>query len=364
MRIGDNLSQERNRYGLSRDVPEAIAREVRQRCGFGCVKCGAIIVEYHHFDPEFVNAREHLASGITLLCPTHHSEARTPKKGSAILPLEIVRALNSSPYCKKNGIPGGEFYFSNEPLVIEFGGMTCVGTVIPIMVDFIPVIEIQPPESGVGPFRLNAKFKDSKGKTTLEIVENIYSAHTGSWDVKQRANVITIREKERKICLQLLINAPRGMSIRRLDMAVAGYSIKVMGNRFHIAYGPYSVNVGKSGSINNHIGVLVYDRGSRTRFGVANDFAFSALKNRFLNPPDWPMDFPLTSIINGLNIEERRELKGALSKCFEQLRRSEHRTISAISKQIAEELVSAAMHSSIEKMLAQAIAEIDKSLRT
>lgn len=29
-----------NKQGISRDIPDPIKRDVRQRCGFGCVICG------------------------------------------------------------------------------------------------------------------------------------------------------------------------------------------------------------------------------------------------------------------------------------------------------------------------------------
>jgi hypothetical protein len=35
-----------NKYGLKRTIPEKIKREVRQRCGFGCVRCGSLRTNY------------------------------------------------------------------------------------------------------------------------------------------------------------------------------------------------------------------------------------------------------------------------------------------------------------------------------
>ena len=62
----------KNDHELSREIPSEIKREVRKRCGFGCVVCGSAIYEYEHFDPEFKDAKEHIADGIALLCPTDH----------------------------------------------------------------------------------------------------------------------------------------------------------------------------------------------------------------------------------------------------------------------------------------------------
>jgi hypothetical protein len=63
----------KNRFGLSRDIPRGIKREVRRRSGFGCVICGCAIFEYEHVDPPFSEAKQHDPSGITLLCGQCHS---------------------------------------------------------------------------------------------------------------------------------------------------------------------------------------------------------------------------------------------------------------------------------------------------
>jgi HNH endonuclease len=67
----------RNRHGLTRDIPEPVKRAVRQACGFGCVVCGASIIEYEHVDPGFADAREHGPANLTLLCPQCHSKVTT-----------------------------------------------------------------------------------------------------------------------------------------------------------------------------------------------------------------------------------------------------------------------------------------------
>ena len=48
----------KNQHGLSRSIPEDVKQHVRQECGFGCVICGNIIIDYEHIDPGFAEARE------------------------------------------------------------------------------------------------------------------------------------------------------------------------------------------------------------------------------------------------------------------------------------------------------------------
>lgn len=65
-----------NIHGLARDIPENVRRQVRQECGFGCVICGLAIIQYHHIDPEFVDAEIHDPKKIVLLCGSCHQRAK------------------------------------------------------------------------------------------------------------------------------------------------------------------------------------------------------------------------------------------------------------------------------------------------
>jgi 5-methylcytosine-specific restriction endonuclease McrA len=73
-------------------IPSKIKREVRQRCGFGCVICGSPIYEYEHM-VEWCKTHHHRADELTLLCSQHHAE-----KTKRLLPEEKVKAANNNPY--------------------------------------------------------------------------------------------------------------------------------------------------------------------------------------------------------------------------------------------------------------------------
>lgn len=55
----------KNKYGLSRNIPNHIKRAVRQKCGFGCVICGLFICDFDHYAPSFSEAKKHNPDGIT-----------------------------------------------------------------------------------------------------------------------------------------------------------------------------------------------------------------------------------------------------------------------------------------------------------
>ncbi len=49
------------------EIPEAMKREVRQRCGFGCLICGLTLYEY-----ELVELQEGQASRFDRISGRHH----------------------------------------------------------------------------------------------------------------------------------------------------------------------------------------------------------------------------------------------------------------------------------------------------
>ncbi len=87
-----------NKYGLKRSIPAEVKREVRKRCGFGCVICGNGIDDYEHVDPPFKDAKEHDPNGIALLCPNCHAK-KTRGFGSA----NIVCNALKKPFCFSKG---------------------------------------------------------------------------------------------------------------------------------------------------------------------------------------------------------------------------------------------------------------------
>jgi 5-methylcytosine-specific restriction endonuclease McrA len=73
------------------DIPDGIKREVRQRCGFGCVLCGFPIYEYEHII-DYSIVREHVAANLTLLCPNHHAQ-----KTRKLISRQVVETANANP---------------------------------------------------------------------------------------------------------------------------------------------------------------------------------------------------------------------------------------------------------------------------
>jgi hypothetical protein len=157
-----------NAHGLRRSIPAEVKRVVRQRCGFGCVICGASIYEYDHFDPPYVDAFEHNPAGITLLCPTHHSE-----KTRGVLPLELLRRADAHPMPIQNGQTTLERpYFDHIPSLALGGGILIENTPVPLMVGGVPIIEFFEPEEGSPVSQISATITSDDGSNLLRIVKN------------------------------------------------------------------------------------------------------------------------------------------------------------------------------------------------
>jgi hypothetical protein len=104
-----------NKYGLKRYIPQNIKKEVRFKCGFGCVVCGSMFYDYDHFDPVFEDCKSHNADGITLLCGKHHSN-----KDRNFFPLSEVIKATANPFAKRNGF-WENLTFDREPPTILLG---------------------------------------------------------------------------------------------------------------------------------------------------------------------------------------------------------------------------------------------------
>lgn len=213
-----------NRHGLSRTVPADVKREVRQRCGFGCVICGFGFYDYEHFDPDFLDATEHNPKGMTLLC----SQCNQKRARGGRLSAHSVALANANPKCLERGFASEMFDFHSDPIEIVFAGVTFYDCKHLIVVNERPILSVAPSLGGNAPVLLSGVFCDSMGRETLTITENEWSVESGNWDVECEGPRITIRSAPRQIALVLRLNSPKGIVIERIDMLFEG--VRFIGN--------------------------------------------------------------------------------------------------------------------------------------
>lgn len=218
-----------NRHGLSRSVPAEVKREVRQRCGFGCVICGFAFYEYEHFAPDYVDATEHDPKGMTLLCSQCNQ-----KRARGRLSAHSVALANANPKCLERGFASEMFDFHSDPIEIVFAGVTFYNCKHLIVVNERPILSVEPSLGGNSPVMLSGVFCDSVGRETLYITENEWSVDSDYWDVDCEGPRITIRSAPRQITLVLRLNSPKGIVIERIDMLFEG--VRFIGNKDELKF--------------------------------------------------------------------------------------------------------------------------------
>ncbi|RYZ22768.1 MAG: hypothetical protein EOO16_07900 [Chitinophagaceae bacterium] len=211
----------RNRHGLSRDIPEGVRREIRSRCGFGCVLCGLALYDYEHFDPDFRDAEEHSPKGMTLLCPRCNQ-----KRARGTLSVETVAKANENPKCKQQGFASELFDFGADPILVKFAGVTFFDCRVLMRIKGVDILSIRPPEELGSPVLLSGFFSDVTGAMTLKIKDNVWSAGKDNWDVETKGPRITIRRGLGDIALQIKVMPPRVLIIERIDMKCQGYLLR------------------------------------------------------------------------------------------------------------------------------------------
>lgn len=198
----------------SRNIPLPIQREVRQRCGFGCVICGMPLYEYEHME-EWAQVERHVADEITLLCDQHHRE-----KTGGLLPKDVVREANASPFNLRDNVSKPyNLHFSGKEACVEIGGnsFTCedqgYGTAMaPISVDGIPLIGLILADSH---FLLNLVVFDEFNNPILHIKNNQLFYSTEPWDIQLVGTTLTVREAHRKILIEIDFQPPNKVVINR-----------------------------------------------------------------------------------------------------------------------------------------------------
>jgi hypothetical protein len=73
---------------------------------------------------------------------------------------------------------------------------------------------------------LSGVFVDTTGATRLIIVDNVWSAIDGNWDVEVVGPRITIRRGRGDIALKIKVMPPHTLAIEKIDMQFGEYFLK------------------------------------------------------------------------------------------------------------------------------------------
>jgi hypothetical protein len=256
------MANDRNRLCITKmaarpPIPDPIKREVRQRCGFGCVICGVPIYEIDHLIP-FSEVGEHDPENLLLLCSQHHTE-----KTRGLLPVEVITEANASPYNRRTGV--------SSPQALRYVGDGCEAIIgsnrhiwprlddgmltAPLLVDDTPLVLFRAED---GHLLLTVQLFDEQNDMLLQIVDNELVFSVAPWDVEFSGRELTVRAGRRQIFVRIAFDpSDARITIDRGHIWRNGYEFEIHPDRvvFHPGNGTLSENT----ATNSLAGVIAGD---------------------------------------------------------------------------------------------------------
>lgn len=201
-------------------------RQVRQRCGFGCVICGCPIYEYDHI-LGWSKVQRHVAEEITLLCDKHHRA-----KTAGFMPNDVVIDANRRPHNVLQDISARyDLYYYGDTFQIELGAVTIAGEegkhhggCEAIRVDDQPLLWVKVEDKHLF---LNLLVHDSGGKLALQISDNELVLNAKSWDIEVVGTRVIIREALRNMLFDIQFKPPGRVIVHRGRFLYNGIEILV-----------------------------------------------------------------------------------------------------------------------------------------
>lgn len=201
-----------NKYGLDRNIPPEIKRQVRKECGFGCIVCGNSIYQYEHILPEFKDAKSHDADKIGLLCGSCHD-----KVTRGFLPKDFIQKQRKSPFCLDSSVSNFEYYINpKDDIIIKLGKIKFVNTPNILVINSCNILSILPPEKEGSPPIICTTFFDRNGEKVAWINNNEWFGDANSFDIESVGATIKIRSALYKIDLQITLSHPNTIQIDKL----------------------------------------------------------------------------------------------------------------------------------------------------
>lgn len=242
-----------NAHGLKRPIPEGVKRTVRRRCGFGCVFCGQAVIQYEHFNPDFVDAKVHDPDGITLLCAKHHDKVTRGQISKA-----AVAAANAAPHSKRNGFAVlDDLLFMAQSRRVRLGPCEIAARNIVRYKNKV-ILGFGEPEGSNAPLRLSMELRDEDGTPILSVINNEVLIGIDRFDVETVGTSLLVRSAFGVIILKMSLCSDRGIRIERLNMSYEGYRIIVDGDWVSVT-APWGATVRNGGGVQGDEGWVLQE---------------------------------------------------------------------------------------------------------
>lgn len=176
-------------------IPDPLKRLVRQRCVNGCVVCRNPIYEIHHIE-EYAIVQKHEYENLVCLCANCHSDI--PK---GLLSKEKI--LNHLSVIEKARPPTSGKEIEPAPYALIVGDnlvLTLQGTVFDI--PGLGYLRIRLADTPL----IDARILNENGDVAFQVVDNIFTLGSTTWDIQYEGNTLTFRDAPGKIFAQITID--------------------------------------------------------------------------------------------------------------------------------------------------------------
>lgn len=250
-----------NKFGLSRNIPVDVKREIRRRSRFGCVVCRCAFYQYEHIDPEFHEAQEHDPIRMCLLCGHCHDKVT---RGS--LSKSTVRRRYEEIQEKKDvERPFDQFDLENDNITVILGSCIFKNAKSLIILNGDVVLAIEPPEEQSAFPVLSGYFSDSDGNEIMRVERNEWIGPSIAWDMEICGNEIFIRSAPETIALHLRVAPPNAIEVVNLNMRVGNSHLVLRNNLLSVgriaADAEYYVGIQRLECTGAEVGVSVDEKG-------------------------------------------------------------------------------------------------------
>lgn len=249
----------RNKYGITRNIPEEVKKIVRKRCGFGCVICGNGIFQYDHFNPTFDDATSHDPNGITLLCGYCH-DRKTRKQYS----IEKIFEANCSPKCLINGYTSFSLDFDSRKPEVVLGTNRFIEPKSIVRLLERDIFWLGSSEDGA--CLLNFIFFDKFGTEICRIESNEIISNVGNFDIECKGTNISFKDNDSTSLLQISYLPRKEIKIMRLKMNFNGFLVNIDQDSATFNFGGNSARIENSVFRNCEIGINALRNG--VQYGV------------------------------------------------------------------------------------------------
>lgn len=188
--------------------------EIRQVCGFACVRCGVTVYRYLRL-PE--------GRGATLMCPTCHGLVEEGR----LTPTQ-VQGFHTNPVVRQRHFARDRLPFSPDLPTLMVGGSRLLrDTPIPLTLDGEPILIFTPPRRSLGATRISLRMGAADGTPVQVIDGNEWLPTDGSWHFLLRGDRYSVMAARGDGLAILRIISRNRIAVEHLRTTIRGRRLEV-----------------------------------------------------------------------------------------------------------------------------------------